>query len=36
MKGAYASGMDTSSTYVATAFNDTERAMAVGDNDAGK
>ena len=36
MKSAYASGMDTSSTYVATAFNDTERAMAVGDNDAGK
>lgn len=36
MKGAYASGLDTSSTYAATAFFDQERAAAVGDTDAGK
>ena len=36
MKGAYASGLDTSSTYAATAFYDSERAAAVGDTDAGK
>lgn len=36
MKGAYASGLDTSSTYAATAFVDAERAAAVGDTDAGK
>lgn len=36
MKGAYASGLDTSSTYAATAFYDQERAAAVGDTDAGK
>ena len=36
MKGAYASGLDTSSTYAATAFFEQERAAAVGDTDAGK
>ncbi len=36
MKGAYASGLDTSSTYASTAFYDQERASAVGDTDAGK
>lgn len=36
MKGAYASGLDTSSTYDAYAFYDQERAAAVGDTDAGK
>lgn len=36
MKGLYASGFDTSSTYAASAFNDAERAAAVGDTDAGK
>ena len=36
MKGAYASGLDTSSTYAASAFYDQERAAAVGDTDAGK
>jgi hypothetical protein len=36
MKGLYASGLDTSSTYAASAFNDSERAAAVGDTDAGK
>lgn len=36
MKGAYASGMDTGSTYAATAFMADERAAAVGDKDAGK
>lgn len=36
MKGAYASGMDTGSTYAATAFFDSERSAAVGDKDAGK
>jgi len=36
MKGAYASGMNTDATYAATAFNDVERAAAVGDTDAGK
>lgn len=36
MKSAYASGMDTSSTYAATAFYDSERAAAVGDSDASK
>lgn len=36
MKGAYASGLDTMSTYAATAFYDSERAAAVGDTDAGK
>lgn len=36
MKGAYASGLDTSSTYAATAFFDSERSAAVGEDDAGK
>jgi hypothetical protein len=36
MKSAYASGLDTSSTYAATTFYDSERAAAVGDSDAGK
>ncbi len=36
MKSAYASGMDTSSTYASTAFVDTERAAAVGDTNGSK
>lgn len=36
MKGAYASGLDTLSTYAATAFFDSERSAAVGEDDAGK
>lgn len=36
MKGAYASGLDTTSTYAATAFYDQERAAAVGDTDGSK
>lgn len=36
MKSAYATGLDTLSTYAATAFHDVERAAAVGDTDAGK
>lgn len=34
MKSAYASGMSTDSTYHATAFSDTERAMSLGDKNA--
>ncbi len=36
MKGAYASGMATMDSYTVSAFNDVERAAAVGDTDAGK
>lgn len=36
MKGAYASGMDTGSTYAVTAFVDQERAAAVGDTNGSK
>ena len=36
MKGAYASGLDTSSTYAATAFYDSERSAAVGDTNGSK
>jgi hypothetical protein len=36
MKGAYSKGMDTSSTYAATAFYDQERSAAVGDTDGSK
>ena len=36
MKGAYASGLDTLSTYATTAFYDQERSAAVGDTDGSK
>lgn len=36
LKGAYASGMATMDSYTVSAFNDVERAAAVGDTDAGK
>lgn len=36
MKGAYASGLDTASTYAFTAFHDEERAAAMGDPNGSK